>query len=631
MMICRTLGPVEVSLDGETVPPQLMWRKHLALLIYLARSPRGRSREQIVGLLWADRPEDAARHSLNEALRLFRRHLGDGCIEAAGALVRLAPGLVELDVDQLESFAAREQWDSAASLVAGEFLEGFAVPGASAFEDWLGSERMAWRQRSVEVLARYADSLLAGGRTSEAAAVARRAIAIDPRSGPAVRASMRALALAGERAAALEVFDRHARLLESELQSSPDAETSALALRVRRERLTRPEPVAGDPPSDRLPLAGREAELAGLLATATEARSRGTASLLLLTGESGTGKTRLLEELLGRLRLDGAGVSVARAVEADRMDPWCGVFTLARGGLLESPGLAAAPAAALRAFAEALPIWADRFPVVDDASPALPPARAFRELLRAAAEEGPLALAVDDAQWLDEESLGALAAALRDLGMLPLLVVLAMSPHPPRRELDELRTRIGRDIDGLVTALGPLGRPALHTLARQLLPRFDEVELDRVVRRVATDSAGVPLLAVELLRAVASGLDLRATEAAWPEPLKTLDQTLPGDLPDAVLAAIRIGFRRLSPTAQQVLAAAAVLGDRVAPDRLARALRLEPGSVLQALDELEWHHWLASEPRGYGFVARIVRQVVERDMLTPGQRRRILAAAEEPS
>jgi hypothetical protein len=108
------------------------------------------------------------------------------------------------------------------------------------------------------------------------------------------------------------------------------------------------------------------------------------------------------------------------------------------------------------------------------------------------------------------------------------------------------------------------------------------------------------------------------------EPAKTLDQSLPGDLPDAVVAAIRIGYRRLSADAQRVLAAASILGDRVPAARLAGALRLPEATVYEALDELEWQRWLVSEPRGYGFVARIVRQVIERDMLMPGQRRRLL-------
>jgi hypothetical protein len=75
-----------------------------------------------------------------------------------------------------------------------------------------------------------------------------------------------------------------------------------------------------------------------------------------------------------------------------------------------------------------------------------------------------------------------------------------------------------------------------------------------------------------------------------------------------------------------VLAAAAVLDERVTPERLAAATALGLDAVHAALDELEWTHWLLNESRGYGFVARLVRRVVERDMLTPGQRRRILAA-----
>jgi hypothetical protein len=150
-----------------------------------------------------------------------------------------------------------------------------------------------------------------------------------------------------------------------------------------------------------------------------------------------------------------------------------------------------------------------------------------------------------------------------------------------------------------------------------------------LTRRVGADSAGLPLLAVELLHAVALGLDLQGTSEAkaWPAPHQTLDQSLPGDLPDGVVAAIRIGFRRLSKDAQAVLAAASVLGDRVASGFLVRATKLDAERVTAALDEAEWQRWLTAEARGYAFVARIVRDVVARDMLTEGQRLRTLEAA----
>src|SRR3989442_14876222 len=114
MIVCRTLGPPEVTLDGELPPPELTWRKHVALLVYLARSPRGRTREHLAGLLWADSRESSARHSLNVALHTVRRHAGDASIDAMGSTVRLSPGTVWLDVEELEACAARGDWGAAA-------------------------------------------------------------------------------------------------------------------------------------------------------------------------------------------------------------------------------------------------------------------------------------------------------------------------------------------------------------------------------------------------------------------------------------------------------------------------------------------------------------------------------------
>jgi DNA-binding SARP family transcriptional activator len=625
MITCRTLGPVEVALDGGFPPAELLWRKHLALLLYLARSPRGRSREHLLGLLWADKPQSAASHSLNEAVRVIRRAAGEAAVDTAGGRVRLAPEVLQLDLDTLESLAAREDWESAARLVTGEFLEGFTVPGASDFEEWLAAERGTWRRRGVEILTRCAELLLRSGHGTDATAMARRAVALDPHSESAGRTLMRALALGGERTAALEAYGELTRRLADTLGARPEPDTVALAELIRREKLARPEAAGGGTAREqaRLPLAGREQELARLLDVAGAGRVRRRAAALVLEADAGMGKTRLLEELLARLRLEGTAVAAVRAVEADRAEAWSGLRALARGGLLEARGLAGAPPSALAAFVAELPEWLERYPGAAG-QVAAPPGRALAELLRAALDEQPVALAVDDAEWLDRETLLALVAALRDLADTPLLLVLAVSPRVPLDGLDQLRAQLGHDLDGAAITLDPLDVTALGELARRMLPTFNEVEIDRVVRRVGSDSAGVPLLAVELLRAVALGMDLGVTSGAWPEPLKTLDQTLPGDLPDAVVAAIRIGYRRLSPAARRVLATASILDARVTPEVLAHGADLPLAEVTAALDELEWHRWMVSEPRGYGFVARVMRQVIARDMLTPGQRRRIL-------
>jgi DNA-binding SARP family transcriptional activator len=629
VIVCRTLGPIEVTVDGAPAPAEMLWRKHLALLVYLARSPRHtRSREHLIGLLWADRTDAAARHSLSEALRVIRRHAGQDALEVTVGQVGLSPETVELDVDRLEQLAAAGDWNAAAELVVGEFLEGFGVPDATGFEDWLAAERQLWRGRGVEVLVRCAEELTRAGRAQDAAAVAGRALGIEPTSEAALRAALRARSLAGDRAGALELAERfQARL--AELGVGPGADTLAMVERVRRERGVRRE-VQTEAPDElavvRPPLGGRTEELARLLDVAARSARAGRAALVLLEGEPGVGKSRLLDEMLALLRLDGTAVAAARAVEGDRADPWSGVMAIARGGLIEAQGIATAPPVALAALAGALPEWAERFPGARSPDE-MPLGRALADSVRAAAAEQPVVLAVDDAQWLDQDSALALGAMLRDLRSVPLTLVLVTAQYPPRPELDELRSRIGRDLEGAAIRLRRLDRAALRSLAERMLPGYDPISLDRVVRRVATDSAGLPLFAVELLRAVALGLDLGTIAGTWPEPLRTLDQSLPGDLPDAVVAAIRVAYRRLSSTAQRVLVSAAVLGDLAAPPVLERALDLSPEELGRALDELEWHRWLVAEPRGYSFAARIVRQVVQRDMLTPGQRRRVLEAA----
>ena len=148
MIHCRTLGPVEASVDGAAAPAELLWRKNLALLVYLARSPkRTRTRDHLIGLLWADKPEEAARHSLNVALGVLRRYAGEGGLDSDAEQIRVAAGAVELDLDLFDALAAAQDFRGAAELVQGEFLEGFGVRGASDFENWVAAEREAWRVR----------------------------------------------------------------------------------------------------------------------------------------------------------------------------------------------------------------------------------------------------------------------------------------------------------------------------------------------------------------------------------------------------------------------------------------------------------------------------------------------------
>ena len=626
MIRVRSLGPIEVEGDGSPAPPELLWRKNLGLLLYLARSPRGtRSREHLIGLLWAEKPEAPARHSLNEAIRTLRSALGDDRVDTSAGQVRLEGGTVRLDVDELERLAAAGDWAGAAALAGGEFCEGFGIAGASAFEDWLTAERTHWRGRLMEVLLRRAEGLERRGFATSAAQAAERALNLEPTSEVALRARMRSLALAGDRSTALACFERFRRDLGERLGLEPDAETLALVDRLRRgQGLWRRMPAHPTPAADtrRLPLTGRERELERLLGLVGVSRLAPRATLGVVEAHAGLGRTRLLEEVAERAVMDAVSVVAARAVAADRGDPASGILALACGGLLDAPGIAGAPGSALAGLAARIAEWAERFRGPTGIE-AMPLSRGFAEIVRAAAAERPVLIAIDDAQWLDAESYRTLEVLLRDLARAPLALLLSVPADNPPAELDALRARLGRDVAGEVVRLEPLAAADVAALVTQIMPGLQETQRNRLARRVLADSAGLPLLAVELLHAIASGLDPEELAGGWPAPLRTLDHTLPGDLPDTLIAAIRVGFRRLSGEAQRTLATAAVLDDLVKPGELAAITGLGEDVTAAALDELEWSRWLLADARGYAFVARIVRDVVGRDMLTPGQRQRI--------
>jgi hypothetical protein len=496
---------------------------------------------------------------------------------------------VRLDVEEFEVLAAERRWIEAAALVRSQFLQGFGIAKASAFEDWLAAERSGWGVRSVHALVTAAQALMREGHVDAAAARAQLALQLDPESDAATAALRRAQSLGGSAAPP---------------QDGP----------VDPERIRRP------------PLVGRERQLESLLRAWSEARSRRRPALAIVGGDPGSGKSRLLEELEARARHDGAAVARVRAVPSDALEPGGTLRAILRGELGRLPGLAGADPGALAALIAIDPRSRDRFSGAQG-TPALELGAAIRELLRVAAEERPLVVVVDDAHCADVESIEALAACLRDLVDAPLLLALGAELQPPVPELDALRARVGRDIAGTAVRLDPFGERELSQLAAWAFPSYAPDERARLARRLEQDSGGLPLYAVELLHAVALGYRLGTGGSPWPAPNRTLDHTLPAALPEPMIAAIRINFRRLSSDAQTVLATAATLEERCTPERLARGADLDVGRTSAALDELEWQRWLEAEPRGYAFVARMVRNLIVSDLTTAGQRRRIVGRA----
>jgi DNA-binding SARP family transcriptional activator len=622
----RVLGPARLTIHGADAPPEILWRKHVALLVYLARSPRrARTREHLLGLLWSDRDERQARHSLSEALRVMRRTLGDEAVQADVDQIRLEPGAVAFDTDVFNERSEHGDWAGAAALVEGAFLEGLSIPDANEFESWLAAERAEWSARGVSAIVRHAEARLAAGDLVVAAGEARRALALDRAAEPAARAVMRALALMGDRAGALRVAEDLGRALGDELGAAPAPETTRLAERIREARVGRRVAAAVPAARARPPLVARAAELTALGAAWDRARAR-EGQVVLIEGEPGEGKSRLLDEFVARVRLEDATVAVARAVAADARVAWSALAGLLAGGLADAPGLAGTPPAALAALGTLDAGLSARAGGGAAGGIAIP--AAVSAAVSAAAEERPLVLALDDAQWIDPQTLALLPGLARDTARRPVLLALGVARgSPDDSRFDELRGRLQRDLQGIVVRLGRLDEAALRSLIVWAVPQYRPEEVDRLLRRIERDTAGIPLLAVAMLEAVAQGFQIQPEAPAWPAAQRTLVDSLPNALPPAVVGTICLRFRNLPGVAQQVLGAAAALGERVEPVALAAATGLDAPAVAEALDLLEWERWVAVDGRGYALSAPIVRAVLLQEMVTPGQARRYRAAA----
>src|SRR5256885_83569 len=352
------LGPPWVRVDGREAPPDVLWRKHLALLTYLALSPDGtRSRTHLLGLLWPESPDVKARRSLNEAVRRLRSALGTERLLTHGASLQLNATDLEVDVRQCERLRAEGQV-RALGLLRGEFLEGFHVDDAPVCDDWMDTQRAQIRQAATALVVARAEEQLAVNRYVEARALARRALARDPFNEPALALGMRSAALEGDSTGALALYHDVAERLARDIGETPSGALSALAAGVRAGRWRRPGTRHSDPEP---PLIGRREAHAQLFARLDRYPREGPACLVIV-GDPGSGRTRLLDACTERLALAGATVATARLLESDHDAPWSTLRALMRGGLQLAPGLTGTDHIGLRVLAGIVPELAERVP-----------------------------------------------------------------------------------------------------------------------------------------------------------------------------------------------------------------------------------------------------------------------------
>jgi DNA-binding SARP family transcriptional activator/predicted ATPase len=325
------LGSFRVTLDGRPVTG-FKSNKERALLAYLAtEADRPHRRELLAGMLWPDWPDRDALSNLRYALSNLRQVIGDRAAQPPFLLItrdtlqfnpvsdcRLDVALLGGTVAAEKAQPATIDWlEQAAAAYRGPFLEGFSLSDSAGFEEWVLLIRERLARQAMTALQQLAATHEQRGDFEQAQRCAWRQIELEPWDEAARQQLMRALALNGERSAALAQYDTCRRLLAVELGVEPAPETTRLYEQIRDGKLRAPAPLPAPAPESAAVLppflrettsqveipvfVARERELAQL-DRFLDRMLAGQGQIVFVTGEVGSGKTALLQEFGRRVQ-----------------------------------------------------------------------------------------------------------------------------------------------------------------------------------------------------------------------------------------------------------------------------------------------------------------------------------------
>ncbi|MGC9332671.1 MAG: BTAD domain-containing putative transcriptional regulator, partial [Anaerolineae bacterium] len=502
--------------------------------ILVTHRQRTVSSDELIEWLWPDLSPDSARNSLWVAVSHLRRVLEPGIAShAASTFVLTEPSGYRFDPAErceidVESFltlvregqecqqkgqwaAAIDAYQAAHALYHGDYL------AQDPYEEWTIPSRRRLHETFLDMNTNLAACHLALGRCQEALDHACRVLDHDACREGAWRLVMEAHYRLGEQDRALRAFERCRAVLADELGVDPLPETLDLHKRILQTPAALPRrPTVTLPPtlSLRLPFVGREREwtqLSGVLEQALDGRGR----VVLVAGEPGIGKTRMLEELAGLATARGARVAVGCCYEMEQNMAYAPIVEALRPLLTALPaGPPPCPPAQMAAVAELLPELRWMWPDLPAYQPLPPEAERTRlltslvQVMRLCVQSEPLVLLLDDLHWADPSSLQLVHYLARQCEEQPLLLVTAyrsthlVSDHP----LTVLRQRLARQNRLLELPLTAFHEDEVVLLLRNLGNRDAG---DALARRLYRQTEGHPFFLAEVLQTLAQeGLEI---------------------------------------------------------------------------------------------------------------------------
>ncbi|MCK6578661.1 MAG: tetratricopeptide repeat protein [Anaerolineae bacterium] len=275
MLHIELLGGLHIRLNGAPVTG-FNSAKAQALLCILALTRQSHLRSSLAAMFWGDMLDEDAAANLRQAIANLKKLFGPYLDITRQSVAFNLNQPYWLDVEAFET-------TQDAALYRGDLLAGFSVSDAPDFDQWLAVERERLHALARTALRRQAYAYLSEGQDEAGIATLNRLIEMDPLQEDVQRDLMRALAIDGQRRAALEQYQACATVLWETLRVEPEAETTRLNERIRSARRL------SNLPAETTPLIGREEELAALQRRLDDPTCR----LITLVGLGGIGKTRL--------------------------------------------------------------------------------------------------------------------------------------------------------------------------------------------------------------------------------------------------------------------------------------------------------------------------------------------------
>jgi len=532
-----------------------------ALLAWLAlEGPTPRSR--MAQLLWPDSAPDAARNALRQRLFQLRRLV---CVELVVGThtLSLAPGVAHdlMDAD-------------------GVLSESKPAIGAE-FDAWLAQQRERRHDRLCRSLAELSSLAEAARDYDDALSHANELLALQPLSEEAHRRVMRLHYLAGDRPGALLAFDRGEQVLKHEVGVAPSPETLALLQTIQRAGSVGP----GQRPVVPAAVLRPPLRIGHELAWQALCLARDEQHTVLLAGEAGMGKSRLLADLL---QTAPAAVLLVSARPGDTAAPYA-VLARCLRSLMKDFGLAP-PAYQRGMLARLLPELGQAEPMVheDDLTRLT---HALSSVLNDARVRGLHTVLVDDLQFADAASVELLRALI---AATAFSWVVAMRPNelgPAARALVE-GLESSADVSSLVLQALQADEVAELLVSLEIEGIGSAAQAESLQQR----TGGNPMYLLETLKAALMSVPAgRAVALAGAVESERHWPSAPN-----VTRLIQQRLMRLSPLALRVARCAAVAGQDASASLIAQVLGMRPLDLADAWGELEDAQVLRSGEHGGG-------------------------------